>query len=90
VYDVYDVAGKGRIARGYDADLTVVDLNATTTLTDAAMASRSGCTPFHGMQVHGVPTMIFVRGRLVMREGEQLGEPAGAPVRFAGALPAEG
>src|SRR3546814_10729766 len=31
---IYGIAGKGRIARGFDADFTVVDLAARRTITD--------------------------------------------------------
>jgi dihydroorotase len=84
---VYDVAGKGRIALGYDADFTVVDLKRSERLDDAQMASRSRWTPFHGMQVQGWPVLTVVRGLTVMREGTLVGTPVGEPVRFANALP---
>jgi len=84
---VYDVAGKGRIALGYDADFTLVDLARSARLDDAQMASRCGWTPFHGMEVKGVPVGTIVRGRIVMQDGELLGTPVGTPVRFVGALP---
>jgi dihydroorotase len=84
---VYDVAGKGRIALGYDADFTVVDMGRRVRLDDSWIASRCGWTPFAGMEVHGFPLITIVRGQLVMREGELLGAPCGEPVRFATALP---
>jgi dihydroorotase len=37
---LFNIAGKGRIAVGYDADLTVVDLARRETITDAWSASR--------------------------------------------------
>jgi dihydroorotase len=86
---VYDVAGKGRIACGYDADFTLVDLQREAVLEDSAMATRSGWTPYHGMRVKGWPVMTVVRGQLVMRDAEMLGTPAGRAVRFVQALPRE-
>ncbi len=85
---VYDVACKGRLALGYDADLTIVDLNARRTIENRQIASRCGYTPFDGMQVTGWPTMTVVRGQVVMRDGQLLGTPTGQAVRFASALPA--
>lgn len=79
---VFGIAGKGRMAEGYDADLTIVDLKATRTLTHADMASRCGWTPFDGMTVTGWPMATIVRGRVVMRDGELLGSAHGRPVRF--------
>jgi dihydroorotase len=84
---VYDVAGKGRIALGYDADFTIVDLGRRVRIEDDWIASRCGWTPFAGMEVQGFPLLTVVRGELVMQDGELLGAPVGKPVRFATALP---
>jgi dihydroorotase len=87
---VYDIAGKGRIAAGYDADFTVVDLAKERTITNDWIASKCGWTPFHGLTVRGWPVMTIIRGRLVMRDGDLLGKPQGAPVRFHPLPPARG
>ncbi len=79
---LFGIAGKGRMAVGYDADLTVVDLNARRTLSHADMASRCGWTPFDGMEVTGWPMATIVRGVVVMREDEVLAPHIGEPVRF--------
>jgi dihydroorotase len=79
---VWGIAGKGRLAVGYDADLTLVDLEARRTLRDADMATRSGWTPFDGMTVTGFPIATIVRGRVVMRDGQLVGDAIGRPVRF--------
>ena len=85
---VFGIAGKGRLAVGYDADLTVVDLRARRTLRHADMASRSGWTPFDGMEVTGWPVATIVRGRTVMREDEIVAPHLGQPVRFQETLSA--
>jgi len=79
---VFGIAGKGRMAEGYDADLTLVDLKQQRTLRHEDMASRCGWTPFDGMTVTGWPVMTIIRGRLVMREDEILLPGQGKPVRF--------
>ena len=79
---VFGIAGKGRIAEGYDADLTIVDLKAVRTLRHQDMASRCGWTPFDGMQVKGFPVMTVIRGQVVMRDGEVVAPRSGKPVRF--------
>ena len=79
---VFGIAGKGRLAGGYDADLTVVDLKARRTLRHADMASRSGWTPFDGMEVTGWPVATIVRGSVVMRDDEVVAPHLGRPVRF--------
>jgi dihydroorotase len=79
---IYGIAGKGRIAIGFDGDLSIVDLQAEHEIRDADMASKSGWTPFHGMRIKGKPVATILRGRIVMRDGEVQGEPQGLPVRF--------
>jgi dihydroorotase len=79
---VYGVAGKGRIAVGYDADLTLVDLKARREITAKWLASKCGWSPFEGVTVAGWPAATVVCGRVVMRDDELQGVPAGQPVRF--------
>jgi len=79
---IYGIIGKGRIAAGYDADFTIVDLKAERTITNQWIASRCGWTPFDGVQVTGWPVATIVGGKMVMRDGELLGAPEGKPVRF--------
>lgn len=79
---VFQTAGKGRMAEGYDADLTLVDLKARRTITHDQQASRCGWTPFDGFEATGWPMATIVRGRVVMKDGELLGSAHGRPVRF--------
>ena len=83
---VFGIANKGRLAIGYDADLTIVDLKARRTITDDQMANLSGWTPFDGREVQGWPKGTLIRGRRVMWEDELIGAPAGEPVRFTETL----
>ena len=84
---IYGIANKGRIALGYDADFTVVDLKARRTITNDWMETRCGWTPFDGKTVTGWPAATAIRGNIVMREDELLGQPAGRPVVFQECLP---
>jgi dihydroorotase len=79
---LFGIIGKGRIAAGYDADLTLVDLSRTETITHGWIQSRSAWTPYDGTKVKGWPTGTMVRGRRVMWDGEILGPAVGEPVRF--------
>ena len=85
---IYGIAGKGRLADGYDADLTIVDLQRRETITDRWIASRSGWTPYAGVNVTGWPVGTLVRGRKVMWQGDIVTPSQGEAVRFAEALPA--
>jgi len=83
---IFGLAGKGRIAVGYDADFTIVDLKRRQTITDDWIGSRSAWTPYHGVTVTGWPVGTLVRGERVMWEGEIVTPGRGRPVRFAEAL----
>jgi dihydroorotase len=84
---LFGIAGKGRIAVGYDADLTVVDLKRRETITDRWIASRAGWTPYDGMSVTGWPVGTIIRGRKVMWQGELLAPARGEAVQFNETLP---
>ena len=83
---LFGLAGKGRVAVGYDADFTVVDLKRRATITDEWIASRSQWTPHHGRQVAGWPVGTIVRGARAMWEGELVTPATGEPARFHAAL----
>ena len=79
---IFGIAGRGRIALGYRADFTVVDLGARRTITHGWIASRCGWTPFDGRRVRGWPVATIIGGRVVMQDGQLRGEPSGEAVRF--------
>ncbi len=79
---VFGMADKGRLAVGYDADITVVDLKARRTIRHEDMASRVGWTPFDGFEAKGWPVATIIRGRVVMRDDEIVAPSLGEPVRF--------
>ncbi|MEZ6031235.1 MAG: dihydroorotase [Hyphomonadaceae bacterium] len=83
---IFGIAGKGRIARGYDADFTVVDLKARRTITNAWSASRCGWTPFDGMEAKAWPVATFIRGSMVMCDDAIVTPGGGEPVRFVETL----
>ncbi|MFG1345787.1 dihydroorotase [Xanthobacter autotrophicus DSM 431] len=87
---LFGIAGKGRIAAGYDADFTVVDLKRRATITNGWIASRAQWTPYDGKDVTGWPVGTFVRGRKVMWEGELTGPSTGQPIRFLETLQPQG
>ena len=84
---VFGIAGKGRVAPGFDADLTIVDLAARRTIRNGEQATRCGWTPFDGTKVVGWPMATVLRGKVVMRDGQVVGEPGGRPLRFIDAMP---
>ena len=79
---IFGIEGKGRIALGYDADLTLVDLNAQRIIDNEWIASRSGWTPYHGKKITGWPIHTVVRGQIVVRDEVLVGEPQGKAMEF--------
>jgi dihydroorotase len=79
---VFGIAGKGRIAQGYDADFTIVDMKARRRIENRWIASRCGWTPYDGMETTGWPVCTVLRGKVVMREGAVPVAPGGRPLRF--------
>lgn len=84
---IHQIAGKGRITPGYDADFTVVDMKAQKEITNKQQKSKSAWTPYDGMKVTGWPVATIIRGQIVMQDGEIGGMPCGRPVQFKETLP---
>ena len=83
---IFGIARKGRIALGYDADLTIVDLKKKRTITNDWIVSKSKWTVYDGQTVTGWPIKTVVRGQIVMSDNEVLGTPVGALVAFTETL----
>ena len=84
---LFGIAGKGRIASGYDADFTIVDLKRRETIRNQWIKSKCGWTPYDGVSVTGWPVGTVVRGHRVMWEGELVAPARGEAVRFHETLP---
>jgi dihydroorotase len=83
---IFGIAGKGRIALGYDADFTIVDLKKQRKIENSWIASRCGWTPFDGMTTTGWPVATIIRGRTVMRDHALTLASQGEPLRFVETL----
>lgn len=84
---VFGISRKGRIAQGYDADFTIVDLKREGVITNAGTGSKAGWTPYDGRKAQGWPVGTVIRGRRVMWEGELVTPHSGEAVEFTEALP---
>ncbi|HEX8416427.1 MAG TPA: dihydroorotase [Methylobacterium sp.] len=83
---LFGISRKGRLAVGYDADVTLVDLTRRETIRNAWIASKSAWTPYDGVAVTGWPVGTLVRGRVVMWQGDLVGPSGGEAVVFEEAL----
>jgi dihydroorotase len=86
---IFGIAGKGRIAGGYDADFTIVDLQRTEKIRNSWIESKSQWTPYDGVTVKGWPVGTLIRGRKVMWQSEIIAPARGQPVTFIEALGAK-
>ena len=57
------------LAVGEPANLTVVDPDATWTVTGSSLASRSDNTPFESMELPAKVTLTLLRGKITARDG---------------------
>ena len=79
---IFGIKNKGFIKEGFDADLTIVDMNKEVTIKDEMIASKCGWTPFNNYKVKGFPVGTIVNGILVMSDGKILVESKGKPLSF--------
>ena len=79
---IFGIKNKGYIKEGFDADLTIVDMNKELTIKNEMMASKCGWTPFNNYKVRGFPVGTIVNGSLVMSEGKIISKAQGKPLEF--------
>ncbi|MDC0074875.1 dihydroorotase [Alphaproteobacteria bacterium] len=79
---IFGLINKGKIAVGYDADLTIVDLKAKNKIFNSLIASKSSWTAYDGMEVNGWPIGTIINGSIVMKEGSLITGPSGQPYKF--------
>lgn len=80
---LFNLANKGRLAVGYDADLTIVDMERRETISNDWIESKPGWTPYDGVEVKGWPVGTVLRGHKVMWDGELMAKSNGQPMVFA-------
>ena len=67
---LYGIPDKGLIAEGFDADLTLVDLERYRPVVNEEIFSRAGWSPYNGRQLTGWPVYTVVNGRVVFDHGK--------------------
>ncbi|MFG6177660.1 dihydropyrimidinase [Halomonas sp. THAF12] len=73
IYGLYP--RKGTIAIGSDADLTLWDPAARTTVRNADLHHAVDYTPYEGLELTGKPVLTLCRGEMVSRDGRPVAEP---------------
>ena len=80
---IFGIQNKGFIREGYDADLTIVDMNKTIKIENKKIESKCGWSPFDGVEFKGTPVATIIAGNIKMKNGEIIGEPDGTPLQFS-------
>lgn len=65
---------KGVLVPGADADLVIVDMEREHTLTDEGLQTKVGWTPYAGWTVKGIVELTMLRGTVIAKDREVLGE----------------
>jgi dihydropyrimidinase len=72
---LFGLRRKGRIAPGFDADLVIFDPHRWMTIqAGRTLHERVDWSPYEGMRLQGWPRDALSRGRVIVRDGEFVGE----------------
>ncbi len=66
---IFRIKNKGQLKEGYDADLTVIDMNLEKEVKADALLSKSKWSPFEGKVLKGWPITTIVNGNIVYDKG---------------------
>jgi dihydroorotase len=78
----YRIPNKGRIEEGWDADLTLVDIEAVRPVRNEDMFTKVGWSPYAGTELTGWSLYTVVGGRIVYENGKIREGVLGSPLRF--------
>lgn len=67
--EAYRIPRKGRIEEGWDADLTVVDIEAYRDVANERVHAKVGWSPYHGRRLTGWPAFTIVGGQIAFENG---------------------
>jgi dihydropyrimidinase len=66
---------KGTIAVGSDADIVIWDPERKYTITQSNLHQNVDYTICEGFQTEGAPSMVFLRGNMIVKDNEYMGQP---------------
>ena len=78
---LYGLKNKGMVALGYDADFSLVNLDAPWIVTADQLGSKCGWSPFEGRELKGCINQVYLRGTLVCSHGHAGGN-FGQPLAY--------
>ncbi|MEK7223992.1 MAG: dihydroorotase [Pseudomonadota bacterium] len=79
----YGIRNKGKILEGWDADLTLVDMEHAKPVRNEEMFTKVRWSPFHGRNLTGWPIYTIVGGQVAFDRGKIRAGVHGRPLSFA-------
>jgi dihydroorotase len=81
VAKLFNLAEKGSLMPGKDADIVVLDTSREWTLKEESLYSKCGWSVYVGQKVCAMPTATYLRGELAQKDGNIYGAPRGKQIR---------
>jgi len=81
--EAYGIRHKGKILEGWDADLTLVDMDHVRPVRNEEMFTRVRWSPFNGRELTGWPIYTIVGGQVAFDRGKIRDGVHGRPLSFA-------
>ena len=78
----YRIANKGEVREGWDADLTLVDLDRKKTVRNDELFTKCRWSPYAGCELIGWPLYTVVGGQIVFERGRIRPNVRGRALRF--------
>ena len=79
---LYEIRGKGNIMVGFDADFLIFDPHERWIVDETKLHSKSGWSPYHGIEMIGKVKSVYLDGQLASKDGEPVGKPRGKCLTF--------
>ena len=67
---IFKIKNKGFIKEGFDADLTIIDLNLEKEIKNNELFTKCKWSPFDGWKLKGWPVVTIINGNLVFEYGK--------------------
>lgn len=68
--EIFHLNHRGYLQKGYNADITIVDMHRKHRIDASKFCSKAKYSPFDGWKLKGKPIKTFVNGQLAMDDGE--------------------
>ncbi len=79
---IFGIKDKGKLSATYDSDIVLIDLHKTQKIADSQIYSKSGWTPFNGVEVTGCVKMVLLAGKVACIENKIVSNDKGKEINF--------